>query len=495
MGQEAAALYAQTTAGIEQMYRSIQMLIDVFPDFAAATQDSLHGLQELMGGMDQLQAAYSSYIGAFWTEDERRELMTAQLTAQLAELGQTMPTTRAEFRGMVEAALAAGESGNELAAALLGMSGAMSEVLAEVDAAAAKQRTDDVWQQLQRLFDDQIGTWKQLASEAKSIFTTADSAARSLRGNVSDTRAWDAVQGNAFIDAALAAARASGALPDADALKKAIDSARGGLDMGGYDTVAEYERDQLLLAGKLSELGDVAGNQMSFAEQQVKLLEDQRDYWRQQIDLLNATGETITSIDQGIEYLADYVREQTAIKAAEEAEKEAAREAARRAYSGGYSPGDWGGGGGGQDLTSITRTINWDTGEYVYPDGSGGTLSPEELEHFRRILDGELDPTRIISDLYQVPRHADGGRYAGGLALVGERGPELINFASPGHVYTAVQTRDMMRGGDNAELIAELRELRARLDKIERNTAVLPQTHDVIDRVTAGGNAMLTEAA
>lgn len=57
------------------------------------------------------------------------------------------------------------------------------------------------------------------------------------------------------------------------------------------------------------------------------------------------------------------------------------------------------------------------------------------------------------------------------------------------------QTRDMMRGGDNAELIAELRELRARLDKIERNTAVLPQTHDVIDRVTAGGNAMLTEAA
>ena len=224
-------------------------------------------------------------------------------------------------------------------------------------------------------------------------------------------------------------------------------------------------------------------------------MEQQRDYWRQQIDLLNATGETITSIDQGIEYLADYVREQTAIKAAEEAEKEAAREAARRAYSGGYSPGDWGGGGGGQDLTSITRTINWDTGEYVYPDGSGGTLSPEELEYFRRIRDGEISPTRVIDDLYQVPRHADGGRYAGGLALVGERGPELINFASPGHVYTAAQTRDMMRGGDNAELIAELRELRARLDKIERNTAVLPQTHDVIDRVTAGGNAMLTEAA
>ena len=134
MGQEAAALYAQTTAGIEQMYRSIQMLIDVFPDFSAATQDSVHALAELMGGMDNLQSAYSTYIGAFWSEGERQALMTAQLTAQLAELGQTMPTTAEGFRRMVEEALAAGEEGNALAAALLGMSGAMAEVLVQTEA-------------------------------------------------------------------------------------------------------------------------------------------------------------------------------------------------------------------------------------------------------------------------------------------------------------------------------------------------------------------------
>lgn len=501
MGQEAAALYAQTTAGIEQMYRSIQRLIDMFPDFSNATQDAVYALAELMGGMDNLASAYGSYLSNFYSEEERRQLMFKELDSELDKLGiDTIPRTRAEFRELVSAQDLSTEAGREAFTVLMKLSGGFAEFVDAAESAAdnARERIDSIFGQISKLWDEQISNWSKLSSEAKSVFDVAIKAAKDLRGQVADTRQWDARTANAYIDQALAGLRATGALPDSKELADAIAAARGGLDMSQYDTLADMERDQLILAGKLNEIGDSAEVQMSFAEQQVQLLEQQRDYWRQQIDLLNATGETITSIDQGIEYLADYVREQAAIKAAEEAEKEASREAARRAAPS-ISPGDWGGGGwgggGGQDLTSITRTINWETGEYVYPDGSGGTMSAEELEYFRKILDGELDPTRIISDLYQVPRHADGGRYAGGLALVGERGPELINFDSPGHVYTAVQTRDMMRGGDNAELIDELRELRARLDKIERNTAVLPQTHDVIDRVTAGGNAMLTEAA
>ncbi len=134
MGEEAAALYAQTAGSIAQTISAIKMLIEVFPDFTNATQDSVYALAELMGGMDNLQSAYSTYIGAFWTEGERQALTIAQLTAQLAELGQTMPTTAEGFRRMVEDALAAGESGNALAAALLGMSGAMAQVLGQAQA-------------------------------------------------------------------------------------------------------------------------------------------------------------------------------------------------------------------------------------------------------------------------------------------------------------------------------------------------------------------------
>jgi hypothetical protein len=45
--------------------------------------------------------------------------------------------------------------------------------------------------------------------------------------------------------------------------------------------------------------------------------------------------------------------------------------------------------------------------------------------------------------------------------MVGERGAELVNFDNPARVYTAAQTREALSGGDNGELLAEIRALRA----------------------------------
>jgi hypothetical protein len=55
-------------------------------------------------------------------------------------------------------------------------------------------------------------------------------------------------------------------------------------------------------------------------------------------------------------------------------------------------------------------------------------------------------------------QYAEGGYYPGGMALVGEEGPELINFARPGQVYTASETQNIMSGGDESNL--EIRQLR-----------------------------------
>jgi len=51
-----------------------------------------------------------------------------------------------------------------------------------------------------------------------------------------------------------------------------------------------------------------------------------------------------------------------------------------------------------------------------------------------------------------LPTFAGGGMYGGGLALVGEEGPELINFSNPGQVYTAPQTQNLLGGGDNSRM-------------------------------------------
>src|SRR5690606_35338873 len=48
-----------------------------------------------------------------------------------------------------------------------------------------------------------------------------------------------------------------------------------------------------------------------------------------------------------------------------------------------------------------------------------------------------------------IPRFAAGGLARRGWAIVGEEGPELVNFTAPGRVYTAEQTRRMLAGPSN----------------------------------------------
>jgi hypothetical protein len=48
--------------------------------------------------------------------------------------------------------------------------------------------------------------------------------------------------------------------------------------------------------------------------------------------------------------------------------------------------------------------------------------------------------------LKDLPQYDKGGNFNGGMAIINERGPELIDFGrSSGHVYTAQQTREMFR--------------------------------------------------
>ena len=62
----------------------------------------------------------------------------------------------------------------------------------------------------------------------------------------------------------------------------------------------------------------------------------------------------------------------------------------------------------------------------------------------------------------KVKGYASGG-LANGIAMVGEQGPELVDFASPGRVYTAGQTAAF---GDSTALVAELKALRDEMSQL-----------------------------
>lgn len=99
-------------------------------------------------------------------------------------------------------------------------------------------------------------------------------------------------------------------------------------------------------------------------------------------------------------------------------------------------------------------------------------------------------------ELYKaIPGHADGG-VASGWSMVGERGPELVDFRTPGRVYTADQTRGMMSGAANDELVAEIRALRRqngemqmKMDAVSKNTLKIAST---LIRVTRDGESLVT---
>lgn len=90
-----------------------------------------------------------------------------------------------------------------------------------------------------------------------------------------------------------------------------------------------------------------------------------------------------------------------------------------------------------------------------------------------------------------IPGFASGGSYPGGLALVGEQGPELINFNSSGTVHTASQTANLLNNEGVVYAINALNEnismLRA---EVRADVSHNAKTAKLLDRVIPEGDAV-----
>lgn len=107
--------------------------------------------------------------------------------------------------------------------------------------------------------------------------------------------------------------------------------------------------------------------------------------------------------------------------------------------------------------------------------GQSATL--EEIEKQIAELKPLLD---AAADKAGVKAFAGGGLAMPGWALVGEKGPELVNFSQPGRVYTAADTAAMLRGaipgatsGESRESGGEARALRQEVHQLRRDMNIL----------------------
>lgn len=95
-----------------------------------------------------------------------------------------------------------------------------------------------------------------------------------------------------------------------------------------------------------------------------------------------------------------------------------------------------------------------------------------------------------------IPAFAEGGNYRGGVALVGEEGPELINFNRGGYVHTASQTASMLSGNSGMEArIANLERSAVStanaLTQIANNTK---RTADTLRNISPNGDSIQVES-
>lgn len=109
-----------------------------------------------------------------------------------------------------------------------------------------------------------------------------------------------------------------------------------------------------------------------------------------------------------------------------------------------------------------------------------------------------------IAKMAGIPAAARGG-YMSGLTLVGETGPELVDFTTPGRVYTADQTAGMFAYNGNSgmgigSMVAELKQLREevcqlRKDQQKQTGDLIISNYDANQKAADNITAAVTEAA
>lgn len=117
-----------------------------------------------------------------------------------------------------------------------------------------------------------------------------------------------------------------------------------------------------------------------------------------------------------------------------------------------------------------------------------------ELRRIQMLTAASLEQTgRGLASTYglAVPAYANGGSYQGGLALVGENGPELINFSQSGQVYNANATASMLANTQLVDLVRALNDNITELRyEVRADVTHNAKTAKILDRAMKDGETL-----
>lgn len=480
--------------------------------------------------------AWSNYYGLFATDTQKAGDALMRASAEFGALGLGLPASRGDFAAMVSAIDQTTVAGKSLFNSLLGLAtdaDAAFDVM-EANAAAATQAAQDAaraqadaaqavkdalslavtnsFAAVQRAIgaqqkaaeaaynatnasiSDMLETANSLASDLTGVSNELGSALKSLRGDSESAVRMLRRQAQATLQSALATARAGGSLANFTGLSDALTTVSSN-STGLYSSLEEFNRDQGRTANVVAELNSLNGKQLTNAEKSAKALQDQLDqakkaydaqvaqfdsqlaFAQSQLDALNGVDTTVQSVTDAVDRM------------------NAAVVAALAGQDAGAAAGN-------------TYDNNAALLESVYQRVLGRGVEAGGLAFWSAMLaNGSVTYGTLVDEIakggkahgetVKVPGYAAGGNFGGGLRLVGENGPEL-EVTGPSRIFDARTTAAMLNGGgSDAAVVAELRAVRAELEMIKANTQSSAlngaKLSRIVDRVTEGGNAMLTK--
>ena len=133
---------------------------------------------------------------------------------------------------------------------------------------ATKTISDEYYATQQEAAANAVTSIKEYRDELKTLFDDISGAVDKLTNNNKQLQAISYSAAKAQLDSVIATAKSSGQLPDSKSFKDVLDSLTS-LSESDFSTMLDFQREQLVSAGKLSQLGGVAGGKLSAAESAV----------------------------------------------------------------------------------------------------------------------------------------------------------------------------------------------------------------------------------
>jgi hypothetical protein len=498
--------YLETLTRVATNYATLDSLLAATGrDFGAVGLGSIAAREELIklsGGLDQLATNTQDYAENYLTEAQRLAPVQKYVTEQLAGLGVAGITTRDQFKETIDSLDLTTEAGAKQYAGLMNLEAAFAKVYPAIEATgrAALSAADILSQKndLQGQLDSLTLTSVQQLAKARDNIAEVNLALYDQVQAIKALNALDEARANVqtayynqrdalkeIVD--LRTKEAEATLKQIDALKLSDLSTMGPEQKyleakRQFDAAAPGDAKnaaaQTLLQASRNYNGSTEAYARDYAKVQAALAlqavsqTSAASIAQQQMDALEKQVGELVEINAGVTKLdSTSIELQKAILGLGSA---MLTSAAANTVAG--LPNTENGAALGQNAVNGVLTG-------IYKDLLGRTPDAEGLKFWSAVVASGQTYDQIIAGikgspeykaLHGVTAHENGG-IASGWSLVGEKGPELVNFAQPGRVYTASQTRSMMSGGESTA-----RAIAAQTAAIERQNVLLAKQNDLL---------------